>query len=297
MEGRIERDPHLEVCPDFSTAHYNALRTLIVNTGATAEEATGQMRQAWELQNAEKRELWILQAEADKQARDEVERLAKEQENQEKELARRERDKKRPRLADFDSNRMVGSYIAPRPSTYALNKLENFEYVELYYFTKEGCIDALNNHHSEASDAYGLTRVGDTVGLRQVAAVKSSKNVIQDADLSWNQMTYAKASYIQHAAKAGWPEKHVDALVHFFIGIETSAFRVRSHGEKVLLQYQARVRRHWQDCLKREEGATFNIALIDNRLLESISNEVWDAAHAENKREVSNLHKINILPC
>lgn len=287
MAERLLRDPHSEVCPDFSTAHFDVLRTLIVNAGATEEEATGQMRQAWEHQNAEQCEVWNQQVKANNLLRDEADRRAQEEEEEERKLARREKEKKKPKLADFDSERMVGSFIAPRPSTYALSKLDAQEYLKLYYFTLEGCRDALNNQHSEASDAFGLTKIGDTVGLRQVAAVRLSKNVIHDADLKWKQMTYAKTSFLQHASLAGWPKKHVDALAHFFVGIESSPFRTRKHGEQILLLYQARVRRHWQDCLKRDDGSAFNIALIDDRLLQTISNKVWDAVNAENLQEVS----------
>ena len=106
-------------------------------------------------------------------------------------------------------------------------------------------------------------------------------------------MTYAKTSYLQHLGSAGWPKKHVDALAHFFIALEASSFRGRTHGEKILIIYQARVRCHchWHDRLKQEGDGGFNIAIIDLGLLETISNEVWDVVHTENKREMQSIRE------
>jgi hypothetical protein len=283
----IERDPHLEVCPDFASDHYTPLRTLIINAGSTEEEAVLQISNAWQQENQARREDWNRQIEDEQRDREEADQLARQQEQEEQDRARREKEKKKPKIGDFEANRSVSSFIPPRPSSYALNKLESFEYVELFYFTLEGCLDAQSNQRTEADDAYGLSRVGDMVSFRSISAVRASKNVIQDVDLSWNQLTHAKTSYLQHLGKAGWPQKHIDALAHFFIGLESSPFRNRTHGERILITYQARVRRHWHDRLKQDDDGSFNIALINDNLLEAIANEIWDGVHTMNKREVS----------
>jgi hypothetical protein len=38
------------------------------------------------------------------------------------------------KMKDFDDNTTVGNYIAPRPAQYALRRIEDFEYAELWYF-------------------------------------------------------------------------------------------------------------------------------------------------------------------
>ena len=53
-----------------------------------------------------------------------------------------EGEKKKLKMKDFDDATTVGNYIAPRPAQYALRRIEDFEYVELWYFTPEGCSDA-----------------------------------------------------------------------------------------------------------------------------------------------------------
>lgn len=221
---RIERDPGLEICPNFASPHYDPLRTLITNTGATEEEAITQLTEAWNQENQARKEAWEQLDEEDQQAADEADRLARELEQNELDTARRECEKKKPKINDFDVNSSVGSYITPCPSTYAINKLENFDYIELFYFTREGCLDALSNQRTEANDTYGLSKIGDFVSFWSISAVQASNNVVQDVDLTWAQMMYAKTSYLQHLGNAGWPKKHVDALAHFFIALEASSF-------------------------------------------------------------------------
>jgi hypothetical protein len=73
----------------------------------------------------------------------------------------------------FDLNTTVDDFVMPRPATYVLNKLESFEYIELGYFTQEGCFDTLENHRFQTEDALGFTKVRDTLALKQLSAVPS----------------------------------------------------------------------------------------------------------------------------
>jgi len=95
----------------------------------------------------------------------------------------------------------------------------------------------------------------------------------------------AKNSLITHIAQAGWPQKHIKALSLFFINLEMSPLRLEDQGEKVLLLYQARVRLHWHDALKRDEG--YNIGDINDKLLQSISREVIKRSQHDTLRRVS----------
>jgi hypothetical protein len=284
---RLERDPGLDICPDFASPHYGPLCNLLTNAGATEEEALTRLTESWNQENQVRREAWEHQVKEDQWVADKVDHLARELEQDELDTACCECENKRPKINDFDANSLVGSYITPRPSTYAINKLESFDYIKLFYFTREGCLDAQSNLCTEADDAYGLSKIGNFVSFRSISAVRASRNAIQDIDLTWAQMTYAKTSYLQHLGNAGWPKKHIDALAHCFIALEASSFHGCTHGEKILIIYQACIRRHWHDWLKQEGDGGFNIAIIDLGLLETISNEVWDAVHTENKREVS----------
>ncbi|KAJ7197435.1 hypothetical protein GGX14DRAFT_335183, partial [Mycena pura] len=80
---------------------------------------------------------------------------------------------------DFDSNRGIADSIALRPSLFALRKLERFEYVEAWYFTREGCADAA---------AAGANCSVNEEALRPAAALAGSKSVAKDVDLTWDQL-------------------------------------------------------------------------------------------------------------
>ena len=71
-------------------------------------------------------------------------------------------EKKKPNLkmGGFDDT-TVGNYIAPRPVQYALRHIEDFEYIELWYLTPEGCSNATQlTRHDEA---FGLAKVDDLI--------------------------------------------------------------------------------------------------------------------------------------
>ena len=77
------------------------------------------------------------------------------------------------------------------------------------------------------------------VSFRPVSALKASRNVVQDADLSWRQMEIAKTTLIQHITKCGWAQKVVTTLTQFFMNLEVHHYHQRAYGEHALLTYQA----------------------------------------------------------
>jgi hypothetical protein len=260
----------------------------------TDEEGANQLLlDAWKQDNDRLKEALDAQAQDDLRIQEEIDLAAHEEEDrqrtqkeQEEESERRELEKKKLKMKDFDQGTMVDDFITPRPSSYALNKLESFEYVELWYFTPEGCLDATESQRSQADDTFSLAKVGESLALRQLSAVKASRNAIKDADLTWKQMMMGKVMFLQHAQEASWPASHLNSLARFFVNLEIHPYRLRPYGERSLTLYQAKVRRNWHDKLKHNQG--FNISIINKNLLQSISSEVMDKAHLDGIREVSN---------
>jgi len=292
--ARIEQDPNLEVRPDHAGPHYTAVRNQLVGAGLTEDQAIASLNESWDLGHQERLAEWNTQVETERQAREDDERRALEQaeearkkQEEEEERERREIEKKRPQMNDFNETQMVDDVVSLRPSPYATRKLEDFEYVELYYFTPEGCRDAHENHRTQHEESLGLANVEGVLSFRPLAAVKASKNVVQDSDLSWRQMSMAKSSMIDFLqTNTRWPSKHIQALALFFVRLETHPMRTQPYGEEILLRYQARVRRDWHDRLKRGTGA-FNISLINEIQLQAISNEVWQQRKQSDEAEVS----------
>jgi hypothetical protein len=291
---RLTQNPHLEAIPDHAGPHYDPVRTILVNAGQTEEQAIQTLNTTWTQQHDDRVQAWDQQVAEDARIQEEEQRAIQELEDQQRahrdlELAneQRELERKRPKMNDFNENAMVSDFLEPRPSPYALRRLEDFEYVELWYFTQEGCADAAQNQRTQNEDTFGLTKIDDMVTLRPVAALKASKNVTPDIELTWRQMEIAKTILIRQISKCCWPDKSITALAQFFMNLEVHQYRQRAFGEQALLVYQARVRRDWHDLLKRGDGNTFNIALMNETLLQSIHREIMDKRQAESIEEVS----------
>jgi hypothetical protein len=290
---RINHNPYSDECPDYGSIAFTPVRAALrAQNNIEEAAATLVLVNAWRQHNDVLKEAWDrqvqederLQAENDRAAQDEDERQRLRRE-QEEEVERQELEKKKPKMKSFDNGSMVEDFISPRPSSYALNKLESFDYVELWYFTPEGCQEALDSQRSQTDDAFSLTKVGDSLALKQLAAVKASRSAVKDSDLTWAQMMMGKVLFLQHVQDTNWPESHLKSLARFFVNLEIHPYRLRPHGERVLVLYQAKVRRNWHDRLKRDQG--FNIAIINESLVQSISSEVLDRAKLDSIREVS----------
>ena len=287
-------DPNLEPLPDFNGLAYQAIRDLIVTQvpNTTPAQAVEHLQAAYVVDRQTRIAAWDAQIQLEQEAealrvqqlRVEEEVRAAEQEAL-AEAERKELEKKKPKINDFDENRMADSVIVPRPSPFAINKLKSFEYIELSYFTPEGCISAAEENKAAAEEAFGITKVDGLMALKPFTSFKASKNVIKDKDLSWRQMSMGKNSMLHHMNKLGWPEKHINALAHFYFILEDHPMRLRPDGDSILITFQAVVRREWHDVLDRNEG--FNIAKINSETLRAVADEYHDKKRAEGLNEVS----------
>ena len=299
---RIDQDPTNVPCPDFAGPAYAAVRQIMLNNRQiTNEQAAKQLTAVWNETHAQDVNAWNQQVQADMAEQEELTRLAEEEEarcqaedEREKEEERKEQEKKRPKINDFDESRMVADHVMPRPSQFAIGKLKSFSFVELWYFTDEGCAEVQVSSRTQSDDAYGLTKVNDLVTLKPVTSFKASHNVIPDADLTWRQMNVAKNAMLCFMDLCNWPQKHVQSLAHFFFNIELDPMRSRPNGEKILIAYQAKVRQQWHNDLSR--GLGFNIAPINQKLLSTVAKEVWDTIKLDAIKKVSALlHPFNSL--
>ena len=285
---RITQDPTGHACPNFASLTYAPVRLAMttggqLNDAGSAEQLVTAWNQAWDLQaqaNVAEQEEQCILAEADEA------RLRADDERQ-KEEERKELEKKRLKINDFDNNKMVGDFVMPRPSQFAVSKLKSFSFIELWYFTKEGCSEAQETNRTLPEDAYGITQVDDLVALKPVTAFKASKNAISDADLTWRQMNIGKNTMLRYMEICDWPQKHTESFARFYLHLELDPMHSHPNGEWVLLAYQAKVRRQWHEDITRGQG--FNIAQINHTLLATVAEEVWDTVRLDAMRKVSNL--------
>ena len=90
-----------------------------------------------------------------------------------------------PKDNDFDESKMVADHIIPHPSQFTIGKLKSISFVELWYFTDEGCAEAQISSRAQLDDTYGLTKVDDLITLKPVTSFKASCNIVLYADLTW----------------------------------------------------------------------------------------------------------------
>src|SRR5271156_4654302 len=291
MDDRIMHNPHLEAIPDHTGPHYQVLRDALVQNGMPMDQAIQVLDNAWTMDRDARILAW------DQQVADDAE-VAQQQVLQqqapegpvplaqpvlEEDVA--DVEKKKPKMKDFDDATTVGNYIAPRPAQYALRRIEDFEYVELWYLTTEGCSDASQHQLTQHDDAFGLAKVDDMVTLKSFSSIRASKNRVPDAELSFRQMSMAKNAFIPLMAKYQWSQKAITAFAQLFTQLELHPLRQREYGERALITYQARVRREWHDQLKL--GSAFNIGIINDNLLQSTYKELLDQAQLLSLNEVS----------
>ena len=137
------------------------------------------MKEAWARENDRKTATWNAQLEQDHIEQEEQDRLIQEDEEAQCALLEREAEeqhkkteKKKPKFGPFDPLCPVDESIEPRPAQYALQKLSNFEYIELDYFTAKGCRDAAaDTTKSISHDTLAFTQLEETISIQPLAAI------------------------------------------------------------------------------------------------------------------------------
>ncbi|KAN0141212.1 hypothetical protein V8E53_000968 [Lactarius tabidus] len=308
----IINDPTRVVCPSFEDPEWEFLRQSVVNAHQgdqplTLIKAAQQMKDTWSHENQHKVAAWNDQLQLDKLEQDKQDRVTCEadkaqqaQQNRETKELCKEVERKKPKLNPFDLTCHVEKWIESRPSSYVLNKLNNLEYIKLDYFTTRGCREAASNtNKSVGHNTLAFTQIGDTFAICPMAALRPSKHIRNNKDLSWEEMLDAKNIMLHFMAKSGvWPDTHTTSLTAFFLNLEVHLRKGQKNGKKALLLYQSHVWQEWFDALKRNEG--FNIKFIQDELLCSLAEElndtIQDRENAIRDREFDQV-RVLVLSC
>ncbi|KAM6501608.1 hypothetical protein JOM56_001585 [Amanita muscaria] len=303
MAGRLTEDPNRAKTPDYTSEGFAPLRAALTTGDRTAEEAVQFLTDTWRDDINRKKLQWAQQLEE--------ERLAEEARRHEQEEGRepegqngrnppldeqngqpRSTAPSKPKLNALATGVTISDIRVPRPSSYALKRLEKYDYVDLWYFTEEGCEDAMRFNQSTASDTYTLAKLEDTVSLRPINAAKASRNAISDEKLTWRQMSIAKTSLLYYMTELGWDVAYVRALATFYVALESHPRRRQgTNGDRILILYQAEARREWFQQLTQERIQTvFDISIINKERLRRID----EATHITERDQVMArlLHKI-----
>jgi hypothetical protein len=290
---RITHNPTQDECPTYDDEDFAAVRDLIIAghqgpEALTQEDAIGKLRTAWQAAQDKKLTAWNEQLLQDQTAREEEEKIEQEAELQrrqerekEEEDTKREVERKKPKINGFDLDMVIPGHIAPRPSSYALKKIKNLQYVELDYFTIKGCKEAqLERETTSNHDTLGLTRLENIVAFQPISSLKPSKNIRRDEELMWDEMVFAKNKMLEHMADTEtWPASHIKSTMMLFLELENHPTRPQYLGNVIMVTYAARARRQWFDMLEQNKG--FNLGKIGVDLMRNITDEVRDKARQD----------------
>ena len=117
------------------------------------------------------------------------------------------------------------------------------------------------------------TQLEDTISIQPLAAIRPSKRIQNDEDLSWEEMLGAKNMILRFITKSGtWLATHTESLATLYVNLELHPRVLLPNSKQTLLLYQAHVRHEWYDAFKRAAG--FNIKLLQDNLLWFTAEEI-----------------------
>ncbi|KAF8871264.1 hypothetical protein BD779DRAFT_1680518 [Infundibulicybe gibba] len=281
----IAEDPMLEEAPNHAGPEYQEDRATLTAAGLTEEDATQFLRNTWARDVCQWHDVWAARVANKQRAQEELTRQEREAEERPVEEAaaaaeaeRREAEKKSVKAGDFDEDRMVQGFNKPKPLPYAMDRLTKKEYVELWYFTREGCQEAKRNKFTSHKDALGLVgEAGEQVQFRSIVSMRASKNAQPDNLLSWDQIDLASKVLLQCMEKTGWPLKHTNTLSKFFIELGFVQAGQPAEFDCAVIEYQYLVCFEWHEALGA--AGCFNVSHINMERLSTIHNNLNPNTH------------------
>ena len=118
----------------------------------------------------------------------------------EAEHLRLEEEKKKPKMNTFTPGAHAPDILVHLPFQYALQKLQSFDYIELWYFSPPGRLNAAKYHNrSQADDIFSISKVDNHLMVRSIASVQASRNALLDHELSFSDFIQAVDSLLDHA--------------------------------------------------------------------------------------------------
>jgi hypothetical protein len=219
---RLTRDPSQDVRPDFRAPAYVAIRDAMTAGGILSkEEAVDALTASWTRDHEERVERWGEQQREEEEARDrEANNLQQEEAPPHRQVppnppAREEQparerspaipedeepitETKPRKLNPLRKGKEIARTSIAQPSAYALRKLKNKEYIELWYFTEKGCEDARGAVSSNPSDVFAISRIAGSLAFRSLDSTTASKAVVPDENLSMKDITVGQKLLLQH---------------------------------------------------------------------------------------------------
>jgi len=286
----LDKNPNLDTPPNFQAAEYNLIRRALIaqnQTDGTELDDEGAARlllDAWEEERQVRQTAWdeAGAAEERERAEAEAERL-----REEDEARKTEEQKKGTKFPTLTPGLPPPKGSGFRPCQKAIAKLENAEYVELWFFSFAGCQITKNAAISDEDGTLSLTQENGNIQLRRSTSIASYKHlIVPDEQLTWKDLLQAKNVFLEYIAKGGWPEPYLRMFADFYCKLELRSELRQSHGngEKILILYHARARREWFDSVRLKKP--FDISVIVEDWMTEAHTEMWDIVHTQEMKRV-----------
>ncbi|KAJ3991683.1 hypothetical protein F5050DRAFT_1812272 [Lentinula boryana] len=292
MANRLEFDPALMPCPDFTDNFYAAFQnSLIINpnhAGVTSDqEAASHLKEQWEVANARLREQYQFQVLADweeaDRRREEADDLQKQKEIEDRErVLEQAREVEKKRIPAYSFVTGEGAHRKPlRIHPYAEKLMLARKYVPLWYFLPDAALEAkeqakevLDTNHYQIANEGGDSSSSALV-LVGTHSIRASPNAIPDAKLTWSQVILARGAYLKALSLGDWPNEHVKMFAEFFACMDTSEELSAKGGVRALVLYQAEMRMDWFKANERQKP--YDLAVTNKEVLE----DCWKVVRRE----------------
>ena len=184
---------------------------------------------------------------------------------------------------EIDEDAMIDNRAPLLPLQFTITKIQAMEYVDLWYFTTEGCKEA-SQAVPTTPDTFGLLNTEAGLAFQPINAAKPSKKAIIDEHLGWEQIMTARHTFINMVRQAGWAPHLIQAWAEFYIKLE--GLKADGRNPRVLILYHATARRQWHQ-VRRPGAKRFNLSLINTALLNTLENQIRDHDHEALQRQAS----------
>ena len=246
------RNPTADREPDFEGAEWEGLRTALTDSGKTHDEAVEILLQGWKNQHERNVRAW--------------DEWRQQQERENEEAGDRDNGE------DSAEWRPTPGFLDLQPAQHVMKRLKKKEYVELWYFTAQGCQNAAAADLVSPDETFGFVSTEKGVVIQSVNASTMSSKVIRDEDLSWEQITEGKTRLVGCMGASGWSEQEVKQLARFYLNLDVHPIRSQQYGPQAVMRYLDKVRKEWVNSLRM--GNPFAIGSINDELLKDFQRQV-----------------------
>lgn len=283
----IAQNPNLKALVNFNGPAYEVIHNSMAQVlNITLKQASEQLEAAYNVKKEIRIQAWNNQIWQEQEAEDLRQLQAWEQEEQRlkeerkaAEAERKEIKRKKPKINDFDEDCTSNDHIVSRPSPFALNKLKNFEYIDLYYFMSEGCAAT-----GEESKVMVLMCLSGQPNLLMWQSMVFLPVIICLQVRSLSLITFLQALKDKAGFRARTPlllvmPKDSLAITLFFFKLDDHPMWDCPYGDEIIIAFQAKIWQEWHDAL--DQNNSFNISKINSDTLQEVADVFYDNLQAK----------------